>query len=223
MNKILYLTILVNAMFVTLTFSDEVETVVLVHGFMQSKIHMAPVNYSLQKDGWTTVNWSYPSKDKYIEEHGKDLALQLQKIAEQNPNQPIHFVTHSMGGLVVRSALNQENCPKEAKMGKAVLIATPNQGSSFARKLSGYISVRWALGTKSGRELMLTPEGGFDKLGEFPESVSVLLIAGKYDRKVSISETSLNTPYTRVIHPSCHSLICYSPRVMKETKTFLQN
>ena len=223
MKIFIYISILFNSLFLTQAFTEEVGTVVLVHGFMQSNMNMAPMSNSIAKDGWTTVNWSYPSKHKYIEEHGQDLSTKLQEIAEKKPNQPIHFVTHSMGALIVRSALNQENCPTEAKTGKAVLIAAPNQGSSFARKLQGFLSLRWALGKKAGRELMTTPDGGFDKLGDFPENVTVLVIAGKYDRKVAIKETSLNTPYSRIVHPSSHSLICYSPRVMTETKAFLRD
>jgi len=98
-----------------------------------------------------------------------------------------------------------------------------SSGIAFARRLAGYRSLRWALGDKAGDELITTPHGGFDKLGQFPESVSVLVIAGKYDRKVMIEETFLSTPHTHIVHPSCHTLICYSPRVMKETKAFLKN
>ena len=103
----------------------ESQTVVLVHGFLRSKLNMSAVSHSLKKEGWQVVNWSYPSRKRRIEEHSDKLVLQLNKIAKQNPNQPISFVTHSMGGLIVRCALNHPDCPKEAKLGKAVLIAPP--------------------------------------------------------------------------------------------------
>lgn len=205
--------------------------VVLVHGFMRSSLNMGLINHYLKKDGWQTTNWSYPSRDKIIEEHAQDLCVYLKEIAKQQPGKPIHFVTHSMGGLVVRTALNQTDCPNEAKIGRAVLIAPPNRGSEFARTLNAYAFFRRVMGPNAGKQLMTTEWDGFDSLGSFPNSKKILVIAGTSginplitgtnDGKVSVDETSLPTPHIRVQYPAGHSWICYSPTVAKKVCSFL--
>ena len=191
---------------------------------------MAALRLSLKKEGYSVVNWSYPSKKKKIEEHGEALVQKLQTIAKKQPKQPINFITHSMGGLVVRSALNHPGCPKEATMGRAVLIAPPNKGSLFARSLYKHRIIRWVLGDKAGRQLMLTPFNGFDRLGSFPPEMPVMVIAGTMgynsklgrdnDGKVALEETLLKTPHQQTTIFAGHCWICYSPKVINQVKAF---
>ena len=95
------------------------QTLVLVHGFLRSSKSMRPMERTLRKEGYSVLNWNYPSRQKTIEGHAEDLVEKLAHIAEKHPGEPISFVTHSMGGLVVRQTLNLPGCPKEAQMGKA--------------------------------------------------------------------------------------------------------
>jgi triacylglycerol esterase/lipase EstA (alpha/beta hydrolase family) len=206
-------------------------TVVLVHGFLRKSGNMSALARSLAKDGWRVENWSYPSRDKTIEEHAGDLVQKLAEIAKEHPNKPISFVTHSMGGLVIRSALNQANCPQEAKMGRAVLIAPPNRGSEFARNIGKYRLVQKVVGDKAGTELTQTPRDGFDQLGDFPQTMPILvisgtaglnpLITGPNDGKVAVDETRLSTPHSHETSFAGHSWICHAPTVVKRTKLFL--
>ena len=204
---------------------------VLVHGFMRGKGNMAAIESSLKKEGFETTNWTYPSKKETIEEHGKNLVQELLYIAKESPGEPIHFASHSMGGLVIRSALNHPNCPNEAKIGRAVLVAPPNRGSAFARSLGKSFLFKSFFGDKAGNQLRTTESDGFDYLGQFPSTVQVLIISGTAginpllnednDGKVAVSETCLNTPH---YHQNCkagHSWICYSPKVIRITKEFL--
>lgn len=206
-------------------------TVVFVHGFMRTSKNMSALASSFRKDGWHVENWSYPSRQKYIEEHAKDLVDRLNQISKQSPGKPISFVTHSMGGLVVRCALNLKDCPNEAKIGRAVLIAPPNKGSVFARNLANYKLSRNVLGNKSGSQLMKTPLDGFDRLGNFPDSMPVLIISGTAgfnpmisevnDGKIGLHETCLNTKHFHEKVFAGHSWICYMPTVINKTKKFL--
>lgn len=207
------------------------DTVIFVHGFLRTSKNMSALASSFKKDGWHVENWSYPSRQKYIEEHAKDLVHRLNQIAKTQPGKPISFVTHSMGGLVVRCALNQLDCPNEAKMGRAVLIAPPNRGSEFARSLYKYKLFRSILGNKSGNQLMTTPLDGFDRLGSFPEYMPVLVISGTaginpliskgHDGKVGVNETHLSTPHFHEKSFAGHSWICHTPTVIKKTKEFI--
>ena len=117
-------------------------------------------------------------------------------------------------GLILRSAMQEKECPQIAKEGKAVLIAPPNQGSRFARALRQTL-ISPVLGKKAGYELM--SKKNFSHLGEFPKSLDVLIIAGtfgfnpliweKNDGKVGVSETRLSTKHHHETGRTSHSVI----------------
>ncbi len=206
-------------------------SVVLVHGFLRSRMNMSAIEYTLHQDDWEVLNWGYPSRKKSIQDHSAALVLELKKISQKNPGKPISFVTHSMGGLVVRGALNNPDCPPEAKIGRAVLIAPPNRGSCYARFLSNYALIRWYVGEKSGKELLSTPVDGFDHIGNFPAGMPILVIGGTVgwnpsieginDGKVAFNETCLPTKH---YHKGCragHSWICQNRDAVKKAKRFL--
>lgn len=197
------------------------ETVVCLHGFLRTKWSMARITKYMQKEGYRVLNHGYPTRDKKIEEHGDDLIHVLDELSKKFPGQPIHFVTHSMGALVVRAAINNPACPEEAKKGRAVLLAPPNQGSAFGRSIQDLELVRWAAGPGSGRQLIETGEHGFSSLGEFPPSMNVLVIAGQYDNKVSLEEARLTVPHQFTIISCGHSLIMYNRKAIRIAKDFL--
>ncbi len=197
--------------------SDEV--VVCVHGFMRNESSMSTVVRAFEKEGCTVVNWSYSSRKKTIEGHAADLVVSLNELSCQG--KPINFVTHSMGGLIVRSALNHPDCPQGAKKGKAVLLAPPNRGSAFGRRLNRNSVVREIVGEYSGKQLLTTPLDGFDYLGAFPEQVDVLVIAGKYDRKVSVKETYLPTSHHHEVVRAPHWWIAHCSTAIKKAKLFV--
>lgn len=207
--------------------------VVLLHGLMRTKLCMSQIGYNLKKDNWNVHNWDYPSRSENIEDLALILVKELQKLAAKEQGKPINFVTFSMGGLVLRAAINHPDCPGEAKMGRAVLIAPPNRGTIYARALSRFKIAKWYLGKKAGRQLMKTPRDGFDALGEFPKKMPVLVISGTMgwnpsidavnDGKVGIHETCLNTPHYHEMCRAGHSWICNNKTAIKHTKHFLGN
>ncbi len=178
------------------------------------------------------INWVYPSRDKLIEEHAADLVAKLREVADEYPGEPIHFVTHSMGGLVVRAAANHPECPREARQGRAVLLAPPNRGAAFARHWSKNRLMRWYFGEHAGRQLMETPEDGFDYLGHFPSTMRVLVVAGDFginwkvegqdDGKVAVEETRLKTPHRFVQIHAGHSWIAWWPTAIRLAEAFLE-
>ena len=77
------------------------------------------------KRGYKTCNWSYASDRFTIKELGK----QLKELIDKTPMTTIHFVGHSMGGIVIRSYMDQY---KPTTVGRVVMIGTPNSGASIA-------------------------------------------------------------------------------------------
>jgi len=202
--------------------AEKGDTLVCVHGFMGAPWNMHFLAKNLRRDGWDVVNWKYPSRDRTISEHGEQFLLKLIDLAERKPGQPIHFVTHSLGGLVLLSALNHPSCPQEAKIGKVVLIAPPIKGSSWGRWVGQFSLARWLAKDFSGHELMT--QLNFDDLGNFPDSLEhILVIAGSLginpllpkgnDGTLAIHETFLSTPHEHVVVKRGHKTIVFSKKV----------
>ena len=185
---------------------------------------------SLKKDGWDVLVWNYKSRDSLIQEHGIRLVDTIRIIAQQHPGKPIHFVAHSMGGLVLLSALNCPSCPNEAKIGKIVLIAPPLKGSAWGRWLSQFSLARWIAKDFSGRELMTKEE--FDDLGRYPSSCKKMIIAGSLgfnpfisganDGTVAVAETFLDMPHKRIVIKRGHKTIVFSKKVANSVRNFLK-
>ena len=137
-----------------------------------------------------------------------------------------------MGGLVLRSALNHPKCPREAKIGKIVLIAPPNKGSTWARLLHGYFLMRKYVGNKSGQQLCT--KKNFDHLGQFPSTLKgVLIISGNFgfnpfipgenDGTVGINETCLTTPHKHMHVYSGHKGILFNKDTFIQSLHFFEN
>ncbi|MFZ0566178.1 MAG: alpha/beta hydrolase [Chlamydiales bacterium] len=190
------------------------ESVVCIHGFMTSARSMYPLKQALKDTEYSIYLWSYPSRRKTIEGSAQLLVCFLQDIACRKPGRTINFITHSIGALVLRAALNLPGCPQEAKMGRAALIAPPNKGSDLARRFSQVSLIRMAMGSKSGQQLMTYTEKDIICLGNFPECMKVLIIGGSEgstlwfnrpnDTFLAIDEIGLNTPYYWKTYPVTH-------------------
>ena len=183
--------------------------VVCIHGFMRTKNCMKPLGKKLEEAGHTPHLWGYRSQKYTIEELAEQLVCYLKQEAK---GEPISFVTHSLGGLIVRAALNHPECPKEAKQGQIILLAPPNGGSKTARFLKSIPLVCSIFGDKAGEQLLTSYREDFDNLGSLPSST--IVIAGRRDWKVSIEETHLSSPHKHHIIGCGH---CY---IMRNKEAF---
>jgi pimeloyl-ACP methyl ester carboxylesterase len=207
------------------------EIVVGVHGFLSNARSMRQVKNVLCKCGFPVCFWEYPSRQKYIGEHASHLAAKLQEIARAAPGEPISFVTHSIGALVLRAALNMPCCPQEAKCGRAVLLAPPNQGSCLGRDVRHFFPINFIMGTKTGWQLMhYDPCKIACCFGEFPPDMAVLVIAGTEGNKlffnrpndgyIAVEETYLNTPFYFAAFAVSHGDLLNKPEVLGCLRNF---
>ncbi|MCH9608765.1 MAG: hypothetical protein S4CHLAM45_06770 [Chlamydiales bacterium] len=208
-------------------------SVVCVHGFIRSYRSMIPMGNALKDEGFDVYLWDYPSRRETIEGHAANLVVLLNEIAAKNPGKPIHFVTHSLGGIITKTALNHPDCPMEAKVGRAVLLAPPSKGSCAARAFNKLPPVQCFFGEKAGRQLLTYSSKDMEELGGFPKSVDVLVVAGARgnrilfrrpnDGKVALHETPLETPHRHRIVFAAHNWIMTSRETIHMTKNFLQD
>jgi hypothetical protein len=222
----------------------ENQKIITIHGYSSYAWTMYYQARPLEKEKAQVTHWSYSSEYKTIYDHAADLVQYLQQEAAADPGEPICFFTHSMGGLVLRAALNHPDCPIEAKMGRAVLLTPPNQGAALGRLLYEYSLVRYWYGNFSGLELLTAYD--FEQLGQFPDTMQVLVVAGnsyyhniimqilalvgdasdhslmqgEHDSRVFVAETYLTTPHYHVIVGEGHTSILWSKNVSLLARDF---
>ena len=106
---------------------DEAEPVVVVHGLGRTPASMAVLEYRLKTAGFRVVSFGYPSTSEPIEELIERLAAEVTRCCDTR-RQSVHFVTHSMGGVLVRSYLDQESGEHR---GRVVMLSPPSRGSEL--------------------------------------------------------------------------------------------
>jgi pimeloyl-ACP methyl ester carboxylesterase len=122
------------------------EAVVLIHGLWLNGVDMSLLRHRLKKD-FVTYQFSYNSVTGNPAENAEKLQHFLSTIEENT----IHFVAHSLGGLVVRYLFH--NYPQQ-KPGRIVTLGTPHNQSHSAHQLFGFLPTRWLLGKSIDNGLM---------------------------------------------------------------------
>jgi hypothetical protein len=115
-----------------------------LHGIGMNKLNMLSMARYLKKEGFTVKNWGYPSTSKTIPEIAE---LLRDELATYSPQDTVCFVTHSMGGIVVRSFLaNYAHDPRLPFIYRVVMLGPPNHGSEQADFFNNIRFTGWFLG-----------------------------------------------------------------------------
>jgi pimeloyl-ACP methyl ester carboxylesterase len=199
------------------------ETVVLVHGLWFGPWSMRLLDRRLRKAGFATRRFSYRSIRAGLDGH----AAALRQFAEQAGQPPVHFVAHSLGGLVTLRML--AGLP-ETRRCKAVLLGTPLSGSVVARKAARIPGAARLLG-----EVRTALEQGFADLPPGPEVGMIagnrplglgLVVggtAGAGDGTVALGETRSEGLQDYRVLPVTHTGLLFSARVAGEVSCFLRS
>ncbi len=112
---------------------DPVE-VILIHGLGGNRWVMHPLSRHLLANGFAPSKWNYWSTGNSVQRHAERLSRYL--LEKSQGDRPLHFVTHSMGGIILRAALSKM---KWKRPGRLVMLAPPNHGSKVARIAARYL------------------------------------------------------------------------------------
>ncbi|AFJ01322.1 Lipase [Methylophaga frappieri] len=183
----------------------------------------------LQKSGFETLNLSYPSRRYPIEQLATNHVLP--KLTNLEPSKPVHFVTHSMGAMIVRCLARQH---PSLILGHVVMLAPPNQGSEIVDRLAKWSLFSQLIGP-AGQQLS-THEGALPAaLGK--ASFNAGIIAGDraglclfsrylpkpHDGKVSVASTKLVGMCDSITVRRSHTFIMNSAEVQQQTHHFLKH
>jgi len=111
------------------------DIVVLLHGLGGTRLDMWRMGRRLKRLGFKVNNWGYRSVGNRIETHANRLAAYLTELSQKAAGAKIHLVTHSMGGIIIRKMLVDQDF---GFLGRIGMIAPPHQGSHAARKLNRF-------------------------------------------------------------------------------------
>ncbi len=202
------------------------DLVFLVHGFLRTGASMLPMAVGLRRRGFEVRVVSQINLHRDIPTLADGLFGRVERARDTieretgaRPN--AHFVTHSMGGIVVRSMLARHEV---SGPNRVVMLAPPNQGSRVAEK--------WR------DEILKLPWGGFDPLHKLlpgtrgqcatagDPDATFGVIAGVQSRsnsdgKVFVDETHWEHADGFIVVPYGHTMIMARPRVVAQTAAFL--
>lgn len=206
------------------------EFVVLLHGWGRTEKSMMILQLALKHAGYQVVNVDYPSNDKTIKELAEIAVAQGIYECEAQGAKTIHFVTHSLGGILVRQYFESRTLDK---LGRVVMLGTPNKGSEVIdmyrklylfRQLAGPAGL--ALGTDE-EDIPNTLGAVSFELGVIAGSKSInpllsLILPGDDDGKVSVESTKVEGMSDFITLPTTHPTMLASPSVIKQMLHFLE-
>ncbi|ESP63011.1 Lipase [Smithella sp. ME-1] len=203
--------------------------VVLLHGLGRTHRTMWFLEHNLKKHGYEVINQSYPSTKYAIDDLAKEIGTAVEQRCT-DPQRPVHFVTHSLGGIVLRHYLAGH---PSINLGRVVMLSPPNQGSELANIFQENSLITF-FGGPVIKQLGTCPTSIPNQLGPVYGEVGVItgdkslnplfsyLIPGKDDGTVSVESTKVEGMRDFLVVHRSHTFIMNSTEVISQVLNFLQ-
>ena len=210
--------------------SPDASRVVVLHGLKRSSWSMKKIEWRLEKAGFEVCNVDYPSGRKPVDELVEHILDDIDTCFGQDPG-PINFVSHSLGGLMIRAMQVTERPPQIAR---AVMIAPPNHGSELVDLHRNSTLFRMTMGPTA--VLLGTDPGSLPhRLGPAQFDVGVIAGVGRSnplglwvfdepnDGTVSVASTRLAGMSDFIEVPYGHTFIMRKGPVIDEVVHYLRD
>ncbi len=206
------------------------ECVILLHGLGRLRQSMRRLEYHLRSLGYATINLDYPSTTKSIETIAESYLARAVQGCKAIQSEKIHFVGHSLGGIIVRQYLQPHVVPAGSRL---VMLSPPNQGSVIVDLLRHIPLYGWITGP-AGQEIGTGPENLIHRLKPVEIEIGViagnssmnllfsLFLDGPDDGTVSVQSTKLPEMRDFITVPSTHTFIVRNPLVIRQVAHFLK-
>ena len=198
---------------------------ILLHGLWMGEFELAGLKHRLHGFGFECRTFGYPSVAGTMAEH----VASLRELVQRTPAETMHFVGHSLGGLVVVKFLEQTN---DVPPGRAVCLGSPLQGCVSARGFARLPLARALLGRAVAEEVLdCSPRvwSGRRELGVIAGSVGLGLgrlfanLPADHDGSILVEETRLPGAADHIVLPVSHTGMVFSAPVAEQTAHFLSH
>jgi len=211
--------------------SISAECVILLHGLARTSSSMEELDQKLSDEGFYVANVDYPSRKMNIENLAEvAIGIGLKQCKKMNAS-PINYVTHSLGGILVRQFYKIHE-PENVK--RVVMLGPPNNGSEVVdnlKNMPGFELLNGPAGVQLGTGENDIPRslGAVNfELGVIAGTKSINLILSTYlpnpdDGKVSVESAKVKGMCGFVALPVTHPFLMKNDRVISEVINFLSS
>ena len=202
---------------------------VLLHGIARTRHSLWPVARAGRVRGYTVASIGYPWRTGSIEELS---AIVAARIAIAFPEGKLDFVTHSMGGIILRVATARGLISPD-RIHRAVMLAPPSRGSELAEMLREQRLFRWVYGP-AGQQLGTGAESTPLTLPPLPFECGVIagghtfvpradrIFEGPTDGRVSVARTRADGMADFMVVDRGHTFMMWGKDVLAATFGFLE-
>ncbi|MES9860116.1 MAG: alpha/beta fold hydrolase [Candidatus Thiodiazotropha sp. LLP2] len=216
--------------YIPVTLGSQNECVILLHGLGRTSLSLGLIEEALEEQGYHVWNKSYPSLTQSVSEITAPAIESGLTFCNSKQSEKIHFVTHSLGGILVRYYLQDHQI---AKLGRIVMLAPPNKGSEITDELKDDFLYKIFLGP-SGQVLGTGDDSLPNKLKPIAGEIGIIAgekegstwflpeIPGDDDGKVAVERTKLLEMRDFLLVKAEHMFIMREDDVIRQVVFFLR-
>lgn len=204
--------------------------VVLLHGISRTARSFRKMQAALEREGYATLNLDYESRRKALDALAEDIHPAIE-LFSGGIGGSVHFVCHSMGGLLARVYLAKY---RPRHLGRVVMLGTPNGGSEIADSLKNLATYRAFFGP-AGQQLVTRRDAALNAMLsaiDYPVGIiagdrsiypiSSVMLPRPHDGRVSVTNTRLDGMADHIVVRTTHPWLVRNGEAIEQTVAFLR-